>query len=33
MGDLVESDMSLILEAIDESLAELGVSITTPGAS
>jgi 2-aminoethylphosphonate-pyruvate transaminase len=26
MGDLVESDMSLILEAIDESLAEIGVS-------
>lgn len=27
MGDLVESDMALILEAIDESLAEIGVRI------
>lgn len=33
MGDLVESDMTLILEAIDESLAEIGVTRSTPAAS
>ncbi len=30
IGDLVESDMSLILAAIDGSLAELGVTVTAP---
>jgi hypothetical protein len=30
MGDLVESDITLILEAIDDSLAEIGVSSFAP---
>lgn len=30
MGDLIESDITLILEAIDQSLAEIGVSSFTP---
>lgn len=32
MGDLVESDITLVLEAIDDSLAELGVARFTPKA-
>jgi 2-aminoethylphosphonate-pyruvate transaminase len=32
MGDLVESDMSVILETIDDALAELGVTVTAPRA-
>jgi 2-aminoethylphosphonate-pyruvate transaminase len=33
MGDLVESDMTLILEAIEESLAEIGVGAPAPVSS
>lgn len=30
MGDLVESDISFILQAVDEAMAEMGVNDTTP---
>lgn len=32
MGDLVEADVTVILEAIDDAMAELGVTITAPRA-
>jgi 2-aminoethylphosphonate-pyruvate transaminase len=30
MGDIVEEDVSVILDAIEESMAEIGVTRTTP---